>query len=37
MNKIEKFREKINYYKNSGMRDPFKEFTWTQIYLGMKL
>ena len=28
MNKLEKLREKMNYYKNSGMKDPFKELSF---------
>ena len=28
MNNIEKLREKMNYFKNSGMKDPFKELSF---------
>ena len=41
MNEIEKLREKMNYFKNFGMKDPFKELSFFISpglkYLGMNL
>ena len=41
MNETEKLREKINYYKNSGKKDPFKDLSFLISsglkYLGMNL
>ena len=41
MNEIEKLMDKMNYYKNSGIKDPFKELSFfissALKYLGMNL
>ena len=41
LNEIEKLREKMNFYKHSGMKDPFKELSSFILsglkYLGMNL
>ena len=41
MNEIEKLWEKMNYYNNSGMKDPFEELSFFISpgikYLGMNL